>query len=227
MIAKMLIVEAKSSKFDAKPEVQARMNEARDGALINAFLASVTQADPAWPSESEIVAAYEANRNRVILPKQYHILDIALFVPTGATKEQEDAIQKAARDIKTQASASKADFLELAKKYSQSPTLQQNGGDLGFLREDALQTGIREVVVTMKDNSVSDPLRSADSYHVLKLVGTRPPGPAPLDEVRASLVQAMRQQRIQQLTRGYIDGLVAKQAMTVDDADIAKMVRKP
>ena len=46
-----------------------------------------------FPSPAEVASAYEANKARFATPKLYHVAQIALLVPSTATKDIYDAAQ--------------------------------------------------------------------------------------------------------------------------------------
>ena len=221
VIGEAILDEAKSVKFDQKPEIKARLDEARDSALVTNFLASLTQADPKWPSAAEVDAAYEANKSHMQLPAQYHLADIAIVLPPGATAAQDAEALHRAQDARRKATQPNADFVAVASGLTELTGPAKGHGDIGWLREDALQPPVHAAVAKLAQGGVSEPIRTTDSYHVVKLLGTRPAGPAPEDDVRAQLVQAMRQQRAQALSRSYIEGLLKKQPVVVNDAVLA------
>jgi parvulin-like peptidyl-prolyl isomerase len=225
LLKQTLLADAKAANTEQSPEVQARIADARDAAIVAAFVGSVTKGDPGYPSQDQVAAAYEGNKGRFNLPKQYHVLQIALRVPTDASKEAQDKAAAKIQDIRAQTLKPKADFAELARTQSQEPISAANGGDLGWVREDALIAAVRDAISGLKDGGTSEPVRTADGWHLLKLVGTRPAGVAPLADVRDNIIQAMRQQRAQQAARSYVDAMLAKQPITLNEADLLRTVR--
>ena len=227
LLAQTLLAEARAKGWDQRPEVIQRARDASDTVITQTYLASLTQPDPSFPSEAEIAAAYEANKARLTLPRQYHLAQIAVLVPPNAGKDADEEARRKIQDIRQQVTRSRADFAEIARKSSQDRASSERGGDLGWLREDAVLPAIRESVGGLAENAVSEPIRSADAWHVVKLLGVRPAGPATLAEARDGLVQALRQARAQQAARAYLDGLLSQEPIQLNDIDLARRVAAP
>jgi len=217
----VLLSDAKSKGFDQLQDVMARANDARDGVIVSAYVNSLIPADPGFPTQAEIAATYEANKAKFMLPKQYHLAQIA-FPVANQTQAADDEAKKHAQDARAQAVKPKADFADLARKLSQERATAPNGGDLGWVREDQLQPSLRAPVAAMAENGVSEPLRTPSAWIVLKLVGTRPPGPAPLADVQEQLVQAMRQSRVQQASQGYVNDMLRREPIQLNEIDLAR-----
>jgi peptidylprolyl isomerase len=218
-----LVNEAHAAKIDQTPDVLAKINEARDTIIMDAYLASKVPEDPNYPTEEQVQAAYEANKARFTTPKQYHIAQIAILVPAGASKEQDEAAHKKAAALRQDAIKPKADFADLARKNSQDKGSADKGGDMGWIPEDRLVPAVRDAVANLSDNGISQPVRSADAWHVVKLLGTRS-GVLPLDQVRDTLVQAMRQNRMQVLARNYVENLLHQEPIQLNEIDLARKV---
>lgn len=91
-------------------------------------------------------------------------------------KEVSFAIDSAAKqkiaDIRKQAVAPGADFSALAKEISDdSVEIKSSGGDLGVIpRSDTDADGLIKAASTMEPNQISDIVRGADAYYIVKLV---------------------------------------------------------
>lgn len=223
LLQQVLLAEAHATQFDQRPEVLSRAEFARQAAITEAFVGAQSQVDPAYPSEDEIAAAYEANKSKLLLPRQYHVAQIFISVPAGAAKTAEDDAAKRAQDARTQAARPKADFASLAKRLSEERTSAGAGGDMGWVREDQLVPAIRTALAGLPEGSVSDPVRGPGGWHVLKLLGTRPAAPAPLPDVRDALVRALRQDKRTQNERAYIAGLLKTQPLQVNEIELSKL----
>jgi peptidylprolyl isomerase len=225
IIRRILLSEAHTAQYDVTPEAVSRANDARDTAMAQLWLTSHAQVDPAYPSEAELQAAYEANKARFVIPQQFHVQQIAILVPANASKEAEAEALKKAKDARAQLAKPKADFSEIAKKVSQDPNSASKGGDLGWLRADQILQPVRDVLVSMQENGISDPIRSPDAFHIVKLLGVKQPSTAPLDQVRANLTAALRQARAQQMTSAYLETLFKAQAVQINDIGLADRLK--
>ncbi len=219
-----LAAEARAKGIDQRPDVAQRMAEAQEAVLVQAYLATLVPNDPAFPAEADVTAAYNANKARFTVPRQYNLAQIAILVPAGAAREVEDEARRKAQDIRSQAVRPKADFADLAKRFSQERGAAERGGSIGWVREDQLLPGIRDAVAALADGAISEPVRGDTGWHVVKLIAVKPPGPAALPEVRDQIVQALRQSRAQQAARAYIDEMLRREPVQINEIDLARAV---
>ena len=219
-----VLAEAKASGWDTKPDIVRRAAEAHDAVVVQTYLASKVSADPLYPSEAEITEAYQANKSRLVTPKQYRVAQIVLVVKQGATPAEEEEIRKKAADLRAQAIRPNADFADLARKNSQDPAGVQNGGEVGWLRESEMLQAARAAVSGLSDGGVSSPVRMPDGWHVIKLLETRPAATAQLSDAKPQIVQALRQTRVQKIIRGYLDEIVKAQPIQLNEIEMAKGV---
>ena len=227
MMRQILLVEARAAKWDQNADVIARANDARDTAIVQLWLASQAQVDPAYPSTAELEAAYEANKARFVVPPQYHVQQVAILVPANASKEVEAEALKKARDARAQVTKPKADFADIAKKISQDPNSASKGGDLGWVQEDQILKPVRDVLHGLKENEISEPIRGSDSYHVVKLLGTKPQSTLPLEQVKPNLVAALRQAKGQQMTKAYLEAMLQKEPVQMNEIGLAAKLAAP
>jgi hypothetical protein len=89
-----ILADAKAKQWDTRPDVVRKIAEMRDAVITQTYLASLIPPDPAYPSDAEIAAAYESNKSRLVLPRQYHIAQIVLTVKPGATAGEEEEVHK-------------------------------------------------------------------------------------------------------------------------------------
>ena len=227
LVSQILLTEARGKGWDQKADVVRRANEARDAVIVQSYLVSLVPADPNFPSDAEVNAAYEANKARFVMPKQWHLSQILVQVPQNAPKEADEEARKKAADLRAQAVKPKADFAELAKKNSQDQASAAAGGDVGWLRDDQLLPPVRAALANLPEKGITDPVRLPDGWHVVRLTETRSSGPAPLADVKPQLVQMLRQARSQQAMRGYVDDMLKKAPIQINEIDLVKQVSAP
>ncbi len=217
-----VLAEAKSKSWDTQPEVARRVAETRDAVILQTYLAAAVPPDPAYPSEAEIAEAYEINKGRFVMPRQYRVAQIVLFVKQGATPLEEEAAHKKAIDLRAQAMKPKADFADLARKSSQDKPSAEKGGDVGWLRETDMLGPVRDAVLTLPDIGVSQPVRVSDGWHVLKVLEQKPAGTLPLSEAKPQLIPALRQARAQRLIRVFLDDMLKAQPIQLNEIELTK-----
>lgn len=227
LLSETLLNEARAKGWDQRPDVLQRANDARDAVILQSYTASLIPPDPNFPSDAEVAAAYEVNKAKLTLPRQYHLAQIVLMVPANAQQDWDDAQRRKATELRVQAVKPKADFADLARKNSQDTTSAGKGGDVGWVREDQLLPMVREAVARLPENGVSEPVRAPDGWHVLRLLETRAPGPMSLEDAKPQLVQALRQARGQQAIRAYVDAMLRKDPIQLNEIDLTKQLTPP
>lgn len=216
----VVLEEAKAAKWDQKPDIARRAVDAHDAVIAETYLASLTAPDPAYPSDAEIQSAYDTNRSRFMLPRQYHLAQIFIAVPADAPHEADENAQKKLRELRQQLLKPRADFAETAHRESQDG----KGGELGWLAEEQLAPAAREAVVGLPENAISEPLRMGDGWHLLKLIETKRSAVAPLADVREAIVRSLRQQRAAQNAQAYLAGLQQKRPVQINEIELTRAV---
>jgi peptidylprolyl isomerase len=200
-----LLTEAQANKWDQNPDVVYRVNQARDSIVADTYLDSVSHPDSDYPSDADIAAAYEANKARFVIPRQYHLLQIFIAVPADAPARTSDDAQKKLRDLQQQLAHGRGDFATTASQYARDARSGSAGGDLGWVREDQLVPAVKTAVAGLAEGATSDPVRTQDGWHLLKLLATRPAGTQPLPDVHDAIADALRRARTAENARRYLD----------------------
>jgi peptidyl-prolyl cis-trans isomerase SurA len=65
-------------------------------------------------------------------------------------------------------------FAEVAKQFSEDPSVQQNGGNLGFFTALQMVYPFENVAYSTAENNVSKPFRTQFGYHILQVHEIRP-----------------------------------------------------
>jgi peptidylprolyl isomerase len=223
MVGLGLAAEADANRFDQRPDVRRRLEQARTEALAEAYLDSLWQGDPSFPTEAELQAVYDANRSQFMIPRRYRLAQIFLSVPPGASGD--DAARRL-RDYRERlvAPRGRTDFADLARRYSDDRRSAQRGGEQDWAREDQLIPPIREAARGLEEGAVSEPIRGPDGWHLIRLLETRPAGPAPLSEMRGELTALMRQQRAAELRRQALNDFLGRTPVMIDEIELGKIL---
>ena len=221
----LLLQEAHSKQWDTKPEVAFHAQQAHDAAIADSYLASLAALPADYPSDADVAAAYEAQKDRLMQPRQYHLAQIFVAVPTNATAAADADAKKRLTAIRQQVAKPHADFAAVARHETDDKTSAAAGGDLGWLSEDRLRPPVRDAVAAMQVGAVSEPLRTEDGWHLVNLLGSKPAEPAPLAEVRPRIVQALRQQRIAAMEQKAVDDLLRSQPIRLDEIGLQRAIK--
>jgi len=102
---------------------------------------------------------------------EYNLAHILVTVPEQAAPEQIDARRRRAEDALREVKDGKP-FSQIAAAFSDAPDAVQ-GGTLGWRTPARLPTVFNDVVRGMKNGEVSNVVRSAGGFHIVKLNETR------------------------------------------------------
>lgn len=103
-----------------------------------------------------------------------------------------------------------ADFVELAKKYSQDPGSKDNGGDLGkFGRHDMVEE-FGKVAFSLAPGTISDIVKTDFGYHIIRVEAKYPEKQLTFDEVKDQIKEIMLEEKRSQEFDKYLKDLQAK-----------------
>ncbi len=105
--------------------------------------------------------------------KEVNASHLLLMVQKNATKAQDDSVLNRINEIRKEIIAGK-DFNEAAFEYSQDPSAKSNKGNLGYFTAFQMVVPFENAAFTTPVGEVSQPVRSAYGYHLLKVHNIRP-----------------------------------------------------
>lgn len=124
-------------------------------------------------SESEVDNYLAAEADAAANQQELDIAQILIRVPENASAEQIAKSRQRAEEVMQKIRAG-GNFAQLAATYSDSSDAL-SGGDLGWRNRDRLPQLFIDAVAGLKDGEVSQIVKSANGFHILKLVGKRTP----------------------------------------------------
>lgn len=172
-------------------------------------------------SDDEIQSYYDQNKSRFLAPEAFKVsyitLDAAklmdkIVVDDAAIadfyeKNKSDYTQPERKkfsiiQLKSEADAQSAldalkqgsDFATLAKEKSTDPISRRNGGDLGWMDENAIVDDLKQANLTDK-GQLSTVLKSSVGYLIARLDDIQPPQVKPLSEVRDEIAAKVKHEK--------------------------------
>jgi peptidylprolyl isomerase len=223
LMRKAVLNEARQKGWDKRPELQPLIERARDQVVVSSFVANIAKPPEGYPSEEEIKQFYEANKVQLIAPAQFHLAQIFLPAAENLSQEKADEARKKITELSAKLGKSGAEFAKLAKEYSAHKASADKGGDLGWFSEEQMVPEMRRAVAGLNKGEVSQPIKSAEGWHLVKLLDKKPAGPRPLADIRANLVVAMRNRKAQELERAYLEALAIKLPPAINQVEVGKL----
>jgi peptidyl-prolyl cis-trans isomerase C len=177
--------EAKKKGFDKRQDVQVQTEIARQGILVNAYLADYAKNNPV--SDDRLRKEYDAIKASLGSTeyKARHIL----------VEKEDDAkaiIAKLEKGDK---------FSDLAKQ-SKDPGSKDNGGELGWSAPSAYVKPFADALTKLKKGEYTKaPVKTDFGYHVILLEDSRPLTPPPFEQVKPQLQQRAQQQQVEVMVK--------------------------
>ncbi len=143
--------------------------------------------------DADLQAFYNQNIQQYQTPAQVRASHILLKLE-GKDEKQ---VQALAEDVAKKAKAPGADFAALAKQYSEDDSNNSNGGDLDYFGRGRMVAEFEQAAFAMKAGEISNPVKTAFGFHIIKVVDNKPDTTRPLAEVRTELEEQLKWQKAQ------------------------------
>jgi len=143
-------------------------------------------------SDAELLAAWESDPGRWVMPPSLHLLHILLKVDPTASVETWRKRRHEAEAIRQRAMSGE-DFKALASEFSED-MYRIRGGDLGWVHQGRLLRVLEEPVWAADTGEVVGPLRSREGFHLIKVLGRQPEKKLSFEEVKPMLRKEAEEQ---------------------------------
>ena len=224
LVRKAVLAEARQKGWDKRPELQPMIERARDQVIVGSYVSNVARPADGYPSVEEVNQFYEDNKTQLQAPSQYQLAQIFLPAPAGTDKARADEAEKKIKELSAKLAKAPGEFAKLAKENSAHKESAEKGGEIGWVGEDQMVAEIRNVATKLNKGDITPPVKSAAGWHLIRLIDKKPPSLRPLANVRANLVAAMRQRKMQEGERVYLEALRTKARPTINQIELNKIL---
>jgi peptidyl-prolyl cis-trans isomerase C len=170
----LILQEADKRGVIQKESVRDQLEQSRMGVLVAAVFEDYVEKEGV--ADADLKAAYDSVKTQYT-GKEYRVEHILV------DKEAD------AKAIITQIKGG-GNFEEIAKSKSKDPGSAPNGGDLGYVSDNALVPEFSKAMVQLKNGQVTDkPVKSQFGWHIIKMVDIRDVKPPSMDEIKDQLKQ--------------------------------------
>jgi len=159
-------------------------------------------------TEEESRTYYESHRNEFTTPAEITLREIFIEVPQderGVNVAADDAAREKAESIHNRALAGEP-FARLAAEASAAPS-KANGGLVGPLKEEDLAPALQKQIAAMKVGDVSEVMRVARGYQVLRLESRSETKSRSFDDAREDISRRVAEQKLKGEMLKYLDRL--------------------
>jgi len=124
--------------------------------------------------------------------KKIHVAHILIRTNPKMSNEEREALLTKAHEVYSKANAAE-DFAELAKGYSDDKVSAKKGGDLGWIKQGAIDKAFSNKVFSMKQGDISEPISTPFGFHVVKILAAEKVIKQPFESVKGNIRYELRQ----------------------------------
>jgi len=184
--------DAELAAYFAKNSFKYQVPEKRSARYALLDLAKLRASVPV--SDAEIQAYYNAHIDEYKVQNRAHVEHI-LFKTVGKTDAEIAEIRQKAEAVLKQVKGG-ANFEDLAKKNSEDDGSKDKGGDLGWIVEGQTVPEFQQVAFSLPKGSISDLVKTQYGFHIIKVLDRETAHTKSLDEVRDTIVPAIRDEQV-------------------------------
>jgi peptidyl-prolyl cis-trans isomerase D len=177
-------------------------------------------ADQAEVSDADVQRYYAEHQASYEKPEQVHARHILFKVAPDATPEAKAAVRQRAEAELAKVKAGE-DFATLAQTDSEDSSAAQ-GGDLGSFPRGRMVRPFEDAAFALASGQISDVVESQFGFHIIKVEEKEEAHTQPLDEVRAQIVETLKQDKARALAHQRADADRAKAVAGETLANIAQ-----
>lgn len=223
LVRRVVLAEAREKGLDRKPEVQYLMERGREQALISAYVQGLARPPAGFPTDEEIKTAFEVNKQSLMMPAQYRIARIQLLAPSNGDKGKTESVGKRAAELSARLQKSPDDFAKAAREQSDDKTSAAKGGEMGWVAESQFTPEVRTELAKLDKGGMTPAIRSREGWNIIRVLDKAPSRPRTLEESRGFLTSGLRQRWIQAQEKIYLDNLVKKSNLQIDEGALDRL----
>ncbi|MNO61155.1 Peptidyl-prolyl cis-trans isomerase D [compost metagenome] len=133
-------------------------------------------------------------------------------------KQNEEQAKAKVDEIKARL-AKGEDFAKLAKEVSNDIGSAANGGELGYAGRGVYDPAFEDALFKLKKDEVSEPVRTAYGWHLIKLLGVQAPEVPSFESLKPKLEQEVKSQLVEQR---FVDATKQLESAAYEAADLTQ-----
>jgi peptidyl-prolyl cis-trans isomerase D len=147
-------------------------------------------------TDAEIADAYNKGKARYATPEKRSASHILITVKKGASAAEDAAAKAKAQAVLDEVRKNPNDFAKIAKAQSQDPGSAELGGDLGTVEKGVFDKAVEDAIYSLKEGEVSNLVRSAFGYHIVKVTKVVPASQKTLDEAKPEIAAELKKAKM-------------------------------
>lgn len=227
LVDRRLMLAAERAGIAEMPQVRASITRATRDIMVRAYIDDeLARAEAALPDVTELARErYLANQKSYLLPEAIRVSHILFAVNEDAEKTRDASVKARALKVLTQLRDG-TDFAELAREYSEDPGSKLNGGEIRWTEKGKFVPPFEAAAYALKPGEISDLVRTRFGYHIIKLNEKREARQQGFDEVKGSIIAALRKEMLGQKREELMKPFQGREPVVLDDATF-EALKKP
>lgn len=156
---RLMARKGREAGLDQDPTYKSRMAEFRKTRLLNLHRENLVRSME--PTQEELRAYYEANRDRILVKEQRRIQMVVL-----PSREEAEA-------IKARIEAGEITLYQAALEHSIDPNAKRTLGDFGWVAKGSGFPGLDELTFALEPDTLGGPVQSPAGWHLVKVLDLR------------------------------------------------------
>ena len=226
---KTLALQARARGLDKDPDVQARIAVQTDRVLAMALSEKM---------ESEAEAEFDRRRDEFLgRAREYYLTEKAKYtspeqvrvahILLRTDKHSNEEALKLVQQVRVQAVAEGADFTALARKYSEDPSVQKNGGDIGWVNARQVDRAFWAAAFALqKQGDISEPVLSSFGYHIIRLEGKKAAELQPFETVKEQALAEVKRDYVKTVKHASLDTIFKDPTLQVNQPALDALATK-
>lgn len=181
-------------------------------------------------TEHDARAYYAAHPEEFTTPASVTLREIFLNIPERQTPSGERAVSVAEdeatetriREIRARVTTGGEDFGRVAAEVSDAPS-KANGGLIGPMDQSELAPALQQLIGRLKPGEVSEPIRTARGYQLIKLEEASAAALQPFDEVRDLIADKVFTEKRREEVEKYLDRMRAQAIIQWNSDELRQM----
>lgn len=178
-------------------------------------------------TEEEARQYYLSHRQEFTEPAAVTLREILIEVPTttkegqaGVTVAKDDEAARQAAAVRARLAAGE-DFAKVAAETSAAPS-KANGGLIGPIALNEISESLQKLLQTMKPGDITQPIRTARGYQILKLETLKASGVQPFENVRDLVAERVHGERQRQEVQKFLTRVRGQAIIEWKNAELQK-----
>jgi len=228
LIDKTLAQEARNAGIDRDPDVARRLALETDLMYAKLMLAKI-EADAGAEFDQRSATFLATAKETYLLDKAKYVMPeqvSASHMLFEAAKGGDDAALARAKDAREKLLAG-ADFATLAKQVSDDTTVSLNGGSLGWFAAGKIDPAFSKAAFELKKvGDLSEPVKSAFGWHIIRLDGRQAARPMTLEEAQKVIMPDLKARYVKDARDARLAAISKDPSMKVNQAALDALVVK-